>query len=69
MSEAHAKIHLRRFVTEDDVNIAMRTVLEGFISTQKYSVMRQMRRVSVADDTVHVLPHFAAILAIFVIQA
>lgn len=51
MSEAHAKMHLRRFVTEDDVNIAMRTMLEGFIQTQKYSVMRQMRRVSVRAYT------------------
>lgn len=44
MSEAHAKIHLRPFVTEDDVNMAIRVVLEAFVSTQKFSVMKQMRR-------------------------
>lgn len=46
MSEAHAKIHLRPLVTEDDVNAAIRVALECFVSTQKYSVMKQMQRVS-----------------------
>ncbi len=66
MSEAHAKIHLRRFVTEDDVNIAIRTMLEGFIATQKYSVMRQMRRVSVCETVhtfIHILQHFSRYLS------
>uniref|UniRef100_A0A914XNS4 Minichromosome maintenance protein 2 n=1 Tax=Plectus sambesii TaxID=2011161 RepID=A0A914XNS4_9BILA len=44
MSEAHAKMHLRTYVTEDDVNASIRAMLECFISTQKFSVMRQMRR-------------------------
>lgn len=45
MAEAHAKIHLRNFVTDDDVNAATRIMLECFINTQKASVMRQMRKV------------------------
>lgn len=45
MAEAHAKLHLRNFVTEDDVNAATRIMLECFINTQKASVMRQMRKV------------------------
>ena len=30
-------MHLREFVREDDVNMAMRVMLERFIDTQKYS--------------------------------
>lgn len=44
LSEAHAKMHLRNFVTNDDVSMAIRVVLESFIQTQKYSVMRQMQK-------------------------
>lgn len=45
MSEAHAKLHLRNYVTDDDVSAATRVMLECFINTQKASIMRQMRRV------------------------
>lgn len=45
MSEAHARMHLRPQVNEEDVNMAIRTMLESFIDTQKYSVMRAMRQV------------------------
>lgn len=45
MSEAHARMHLRDYVNEDDVNMAIRIMLESFISTQKFSVMRTMRKV------------------------
>ena len=38
------KMHLREFVSEDDVNMAMRVMLESFIDTQKFSVMKSMRR-------------------------
>jgi DNA replication licensing factor MCM2 len=44
MSEAHARMHLRDHVREDDVDIAVRTMLESFIQAQKFSVMRTMRR-------------------------
>merc|ERR1719233_2821070 len=44
LAEAHARLHLREYVTEDDVNMAIRTMLESFIDTQKFSVMRSMRR-------------------------
>ena len=46
LSEAHARIHLRENVNEDDVNMAIRVMLESFISTQKHSVMKTMRKVS-----------------------
>ena len=45
MAEAHARMHLREYVHEDDVNMAIRVMLESFIDTQKYSVMRNMRKV------------------------
>lgn len=45
MSEAHARIHLRGSVQEDDMNMAVRMMLESFVETQKYSVMKTMRNV------------------------
>merc|ERR1719322_795555 len=44
IAEANAKMHLREFVSEDDVNMAMRVMLESFIDTQKYSVMKTMKK-------------------------
>ena len=44
IAEAHAKMHLREFVHEDDVNMAIRVMLESFIDTQKFSVMKTMKR-------------------------
>ena len=42
LSEAHAKLHLRDYVSSDDVNMAIRIMLESFIETQKYSIMKSM---------------------------
>ncbi|XP_015787826.1 DNA replication licensing factor mcm2 [Tetranychus urticae] len=42
-SEAHAKMHLRDVVTNDDVDMAIRVILESFVDTQKFTVMRSMR--------------------------
>merc|ERR1712223_1486143 len=44
IAESHAKMHLREFVRDDDVNMAIRVMLESFIDTQKFSVMKQMKR-------------------------
>ncbi|KAJ1382676.1 P-loop containing nucleoside triphosphate hydrolase [Sesbania bispinosa] len=35
MSEAHARMHLRQHVTQEDVDMAIRVLLDSFISTQK----------------------------------
>ena len=43
MSEASARMHLRDYVTDDDVNMGIRMMLESFVETQKYSVMKTMR--------------------------
>ena len=37
-------IFFREFVREDDVNMAIRVMLESFIDTQKFSVMKSMKR-------------------------
>lgn len=42
-SEANARMHLRESVTQQDVSIAIRVILDSFIDTQKFSVMRSMR--------------------------
>jgi DNA replication licensing factor MCM2 len=44
MAEAHAKMHLRDHVRDDDLNVAIRVMLESFISAQKFSVRRSLRR-------------------------
>ena len=43
MAEAHAKMHLRDHVRDDD-DAAIRVMLESFIMAQKYSVRRSLRR-------------------------
>lgn len=45
MAEASAKMHLRDHVQENDMNLAIRIVLDSFVDTQKYSVMKSMRQV------------------------
>ncbi|KAK5650844.1 hypothetical protein RI129_001873 [Pyrocoelia pectoralis] len=44
MSEAHARMHLREYVQDEDVNMAIRVMLESFVETQKYNVMKSMRQ-------------------------
>eukprot|EP01101_Sappina_pedata_P003049 TRINITY_DN13263_c0_g1_i1.p1 TRINITY_DN13263_c0_g1~~TRINITY_DN13263_c0_g1_i1.p1 ORF type:complete len:306 (-),score=98.31 TRINITY_DN13263_c0_g1_i1:58-924(-) len=43
MSEAHAKIHLRSDVIEEDLNVAIRVMLDSFISSQKFSVAQSLK--------------------------
>ncbi|CAH2035651.1 unnamed protein product [Thlaspi arvense] len=43
MSESHARMHLRQYVTEEDVNMAIRVLLDSFISTQKFGAQRTLR--------------------------
>lgn len=44
ISEAHARMHLREYVNEEDVNTAIRVAIESFIDTQKFSVTKTMRK-------------------------
>lgn len=43
MAEAHARMHLRDTVQDVDVNMAIRMMLESFISAQKFSVTKKMQ--------------------------
>lgn len=44
MSEANAKMHLREYARSDDIDMAIRVMLESFFSAQKFSVMRNLKR-------------------------
>lgn len=45
MSEAHARIHLRQHVIQEDVDMAIRVLLDSFISTQKFGVQKALQKV------------------------
>jgi hypothetical protein len=47
MAESRARMHLRDHVRDDDMDVAIRVMLESFIASQKFSVMNVMRRVSI----------------------
>lgn len=62
MSEAHAKMHLRDYVRDDDMDASVKMMLESFITAQKFSVRRSLRRsfakfISSGEDRVHLLLH------------
>ncbi|KAG6422471.1 hypothetical protein SASPL_119043 [Salvia splendens] len=44
MSEAHARMHLRNHVTQEDVDMAIRVLLDSFISTQKFGVQKALQK-------------------------
>ena len=44
MGESHARMHLRDTVAEEDVDVAIRVMLESFIAAQKLSAQKQMER-------------------------
>ncbi|XP_008798359.1 DNA replication licensing factor MCM2 [Phoenix dactylifera] len=43
-SEAHARMHLRSYVTQEDVDMAIRVLLDSFISTQKFGVQKALQK-------------------------
>ncbi|OMH81415.1 DNA replication licensing factor mcm2 [Zancudomyces culisetae] len=44
LSEARARMHLRDFVRADDIDVAIRVTLNSFISAQKFSVYKALKR-------------------------
>ncbi|PKI82794.1 Mcm2p [Malassezia vespertilionis] len=44
MAEASAKMHLRDYVRTDDIDVAIRTMVESFVNAQKMSVKRALER-------------------------
>ena len=62
LAEAHARLHLRSNVTDKDTNFAMKLIIESFISTQKYSTQKNMRKafekyITPSDDKNDILMH------------
>jgi DNA replication licensing factor MCM2 len=62
MSEAHAKMHLRDYVRDDDMDASIRMMLESFIMAQKFSVQRALRRsfakfITSGEDRAYLLLH------------
>lgn len=43
MSEAHAKMHLREYVRADDIDVAIKMLLESFLQSQKSSIASSLR--------------------------
>ncbi|KAG6429364.1 hypothetical protein SASPL_107414 [Salvia splendens] len=44
MSEAHARMHLRNHVIQEDVDMAIRVLLDSFISIQKFGVQKALQK-------------------------
>ena len=44
MSEAYAKVHLRDYVRADDIDFAIKMLLESFLQSQKTSIQRVLRK-------------------------
>ena len=44
MAEAHAKMHLRENVRDDDVDVAISVMLDSFIQSQKFSIAKILRK-------------------------
>mmetsp|Transcript_21970 Transcript_21970/g.61098 ORF Transcript_21970/g.61098 Transcript_21970/m.61098 type:complete len:1043 (+) Transcript_21970:266-3394(+) len=62
MAEAHAKMHLRDYVRDDDMDAAIKMMLESFIVAQKFSIRRSLRRsfakyITSGEDRAHLLLH------------
>ena len=56
MSVAHARMHLRDQVNDDDVDVAISTLLKSFIATQKRSVQMSLRKVTECFTTNEIFP-------------
>jgi DNA replication licensing factor MCM2 len=61
MAEAHARMHLRDYVRGDDIDMAIRVVLDSFIGAQKFSVMKSLRK-SFARYITFKRDHFSLLL-------
>lgn len=62
MAEAHAKMHLRDYVRDDDMDASIRMMLQSFIVAQKFSVRRALKRsfakyITSGEDREHLLLH------------
>jgi DNA replication licensing factor MCM2 len=44
ISESHAKMHLREYVRNDDIDVAIKVMLESFLQSQKSSISKNLRK-------------------------
>jgi DNA replication licensing factor MCM2 len=44
ISESHAKIHLREYVRADDIDFAIKMILESFLQSQKTSIRNNLKK-------------------------
>lgn len=44
MAEAHARMHLREYVRADDIDLAIKVMLESFLQSQKFSINKNLRK-------------------------
>ncbi|KAG6426670.1 hypothetical protein SASPL_110897 [Salvia splendens] len=57
MSKAHARMHLRSHVIQEDVDMAIQVLLDSFISTQKFGVQKALQKVLMDQVSInHLLP-------------
>lgn len=67
MSEAFARMHLRDFVRQDDIDHAISVTIGSFISAQKFSVKKQLSKVfekylNLDKDSFELLNHVLSVL-------
>jgi DNA replicative helicase MCM subunit Mcm2 (Cdc46/Mcm family) len=68
MAEAHAKLHLRDYVRQDDLDLAIQMMLDSFLSANKSSVYKTLKRkfqkyMVCAQDNEELLHHLLKTLA------
>lgn len=44
ISEAHARMHLREYIRNDDIDFGIKIMLESFIMSQKHSIAKSMKK-------------------------
>ena len=44
MAEAHARMNLRSYVRSDDIDLAIKMLLESFLQSQKYSIAKNLQK-------------------------
>jgi DNA replication licensing factor MCM2 len=62
MAEAHAKMHLRDYVRDDDMDASILMMLGSFVDSQKFRVRRALKRsfanfLTSGEDRAHLLLH------------
>ena len=44
IAESHAKMHLREYVRADDIDLAIKIMLESFLQSQKFSIAKNLKK-------------------------